>query len=223
MKKDDKLKEVGQSVSKTRRTKGGEIILVFDKASQDRTAEFSAAIETALGEEAEIKSKVQLTSIEIKDLAEDTTKQEICEALEDVLGENASVQVEAVKSIRKAYSGTLTAEVTLPASAAMKATNKGKVRVGWAVCRIREILRPTKCFRCWHYGHLANSCRSTEDRSKRCIKCGGEGHKAAECVAEPCCALCTGNEEGDASKHVAGSFKCPVYKKAYQMLTRKRE
>ncbi|GBP24275.1 hypothetical protein EVAR_80128_1 [Eumeta japonica] len=53
----------------------------------------------------------------------------------------------------------------------------GKIRIGWVNCRIKAIERPTKCFKCWHYGYLSISCKSNVGRSKHCIKCGEEGHR----------------------------------------------
>lgn len=79
VKKDDTLKEIGQSISKIRRTMAGDIILLLDQTSQGKTTQFCTAIESALGNEAAIKSKTQQTSVEIKDLDEVTMKEEVRE------------------------------------------------------------------------------------------------------------------------------------------------
>ncbi|XP_015109322.1 uncharacterized protein LOC107036098 [Diachasma alloeum] len=112
-----------------------------------------------------------------------------------------------------AYGGTQTASVTVAATAAKNILGEhGKIKIGLVICHIRRLERPMKCFRYWHYEHLATKCTSTVDRSKFCIKCTATGHKASDCKKRPLYALCSekkGNTENCA--HIAGSSKCPVY------------
>lgn len=221
VKKDASLKELGESVAKIRRTAKGDMILILSKASQKTTSQFQTAIQGALGTEAAVISRIQETLIEIKDLDEVTTTQEIVQALMTAT-EDLKIDDISVKSLRKAYCGTQSAVVILPTEAAKKVTNLGKLRVGWVICRVRELLKPLKCYKCWRYGHIARNCSNTVDRSKSCIKCGKEGHKAYTCTAEPCCILCSGEGDKEVGKHAAGSSRCPEYKKAYQALLQKR-
>lgn len=223
VKKDDTLKEVGEHVSKIRRTMAGDIILILDKASKENTAKFCTAIKSSLGEEAAIESRVQQVTLEIKDLDETITKEEIVEALQRDLNKT-DVKIDAIKTIRKAYGGTQTALVNLPVETAKKLAEIGKLRIGWVVCRVRELIIPTKCYRCWHYGHLAKNCKSDVDRSTSCIKCGKQGHKADKCNSKPHCILCSESKGEKASEHIAGSSRCAAYKRAYQKcLQRKRK
>lgn len=221
VKKDTSLQEVGENVAKIRRTAGGDMILILSKTSQEKTSRFQTAIQGALGTDATVRSRIQETQIEIKDLDEITTDQEIIEALIAETGDQ-ELGTKAIKSLRKAYYGTQSAVVTLPTEAAKKVTKVGKLRIGWAICRVRELLKPMKCYKCWQYGHIARNCNSSVDRSKSCIKCGKDGHKADKCTAEPCCILCSGGNVNEDVKHFAGSSRCPEYKKAYQALIQKR-
>uniref|UniRef100_A0ABD2WJ48 Uncharacterized protein n=1 Tax=Trichogramma kaykai TaxID=54128 RepID=A0ABD2WJ48_9HYME len=92
---------------------------------------------SALGEElgrvlgaAATASALQHTSvIEIKDLDECVTKEEITTALDALLGVPVSKR-DPVKSLRKAYAGTHVAVVALPDDLAATALKLGHIRVG---------------------------------------------------------------------------------------------
>ena len=126
------------------------------------------------------------------------------------LGSGYSIAPEVVVVVRMAYGGMQIALLKLPAQAARELLEKQTMQVNWSSARVREIMRPTKCFRCWQYGHISKKCSSGTDRSKCCIKC----------TATTCCDLCkeAGNKE---TNHVPGTRKCPVYEKAYQHLLQK--
>ncbi|XP_015124505.1 uncharacterized protein LOC107046408 [Diachasma alloeum] len=132
---------------------------------------------------------------------------------------------ETIQSMRKAYGGTQTAYLTLTSAAVTKILGEddhGKIKIGWVNCRIRRVQRPVKCFKCWHYGHLASKCRSAVDRSKLCARCAGDGHKAKECQKDPRCALCAEDGKTENCAHVAGSSRFPAYREALQKLANKR-
>ncbi|XP_015124945.1 uncharacterized protein LOC107046756 [Diachasma alloeum] len=199
------------------------MLLILKRKKADGAPQLHKAIAGLLGEDAKVLSKAPQEEFEIKDLDEITTKEEVLEALQVAAGDEYTIDSGAVKSIRKAFRGTQTASVTLAATAAKKIVGEhGKIKIGWVICRMIRVERPVKCFRCWHYGHLATQCKSEADRSKLCTRCTEPGHKIAECKKEPLCALCT--ERGNAvdSAHVAGSGKCPVLKEALQKLNNKR-
>ena len=141
-----------------------------------------------------------------------TTKEEVYEAVMRELGNGHSVALKAVESMRMTYGGMQT---TL-----LKLLGKQTMRVNWSDERVQEVMRPTKCFKCWQYGHISKKCTSEIDRSKCCIKCGEEGHKAEKYTATPCCNLCkdAANKE---TNYVRGIRRCSVYKKAYQHLLKK--
>ncbi|XP_029178647.1 DNA-binding protein HEXBP-like [Nylanderia fulva] len=103
--------------------------------------------------------------------------------------------------------GLFTAWAQCPLGAAIKASQTGKIKVGWTIAKI-ELLkaRPLQCFRCWGHGHLKANCTSPNDRSKNCYRCGEEGHSALACVNPPACVLC--KEQGKDSRHRVGSTQC---------------
>lgn len=208
VKKDDNLKDVGCHVTKVRRTAAGDILLVLDKNRKENAEQLRTAVTKVLGKEATVISKVHQTSFKIKDLDEITTKEEIQKALQDATA-NSTVDIEAIRSIKKSYGGTQTAIVTLPSKTANKLLQLSKIRIGWTICRVREMIKLTYCYKCWQYGHIARTCKE-EDRSLCCLKCGTKGHKIGNCRENPQCMLCTEDRN-----HVTGSWKCAAYKKAH--------
>lgn len=70
-------------------------------------------------------------TIVCKDIDEITTKEEVCEALEQQ-SELVGLQESAAKTARKVSDGTQTAIVSLPVEAA------GRVRIGRGMYRFRE-------------------------------------------------------------------------------------
>ncbi|CAB0027842.1 unnamed protein product [Trichogramma brassicae] len=103
-----------------------------------------------------------MTAIEIKDLDEVTTKEEICGALRTPPGWCHRAGSGSGRSLRKAFAGTQTAVVTLPDQLAAKAIKLGRIRVGWVNCRIREKNEVRRCYRCWEPGHMAARCRGPD-------------------------------------------------------------
>lgn len=218
VKKDPALQEVGQGVAGVRRTLAGDILLVLNKESQDKADDFSTAVDQVLGDEATTSASVPTVMVEIVHMDGTTSREEVHEALVKDLGE--SFQLEAVMSVRDTYGGTRTALLKVTPQAAKKLLEKKTVRINWSSCRVREVIRPPKCFRCWQFGHIAKKCSSSVDRSKLCIRCGTDGHKADKCIAQTCCILCKENG-GEKTSHISGSTKCPVYVKAHQVLLQK--
>ncbi|XP_029166089.1 uncharacterized protein LOC114936906 [Nylanderia fulva] len=103
--------------------------------------------------------------------------------------------------------GLFTVWAQCPLAAAIKATQKNKIKIGWTIARI-ELLkaRPTQCYKCWGHGHLRNKCTSVADRSKTCFRCGGENHPALNCQNPIRCILCV--EQGKDPNHRVGSNQC---------------
>ncbi|CAH2092238.1 unnamed protein product [Euphydryas editha] len=223
VKKDVPDEQVRSTVDKIRRTATGDLLIILTKESTDKGQGLQKTIAKLLGNEAEVISKGPQEEIEIRDLDDTTTKQDVLEALQKA-AEDDEITLDAIRSLRKAYGGTQTASVTLAATIARKVLGEhGKIRIGWVNCRIKIVERPTKCFRCWHYGHLAAKCNSNVDRSNLCTSCGEEGHKTATCKKDARCALCLEKGNTKNCAHIAGSSRCPVFKEALQKVRKKKQ
>lgn len=208
--------QVRASVDKIRRTATGDLLIILSKENTDKGHGLQKTINAIVGEDAKVINKGPQEDLEIKDLDDMTTKQEVLAALQKAVGEADEVPLDAVKSLRKSYGGTQTAVVTLATSLVAKVLGEeGKIRIGWVNCEIRTVVRPTKCFRCWHYGHLATRCKSEVNRSNCCSRCGEEGHKAATCKKDARCTLCVERGKTKNCRHIAGSSRCPVFKEAH--------
>lgn len=60
-----------------------------------------------------------------------------------------------------------------------KAMDKGKLFIGWDVCKITEYINVKRCFNCCGFNHAAKNCK----RKKACLKCGGQ-HILKDCKSE---------------------------------------
>ncbi|XP_015186403.1 PREDICTED: uncharacterized protein LOC107071707 [Polistes dominula] len=157
------------------------MLITLCRKSTDNGQVLQKTIASILKEEAKVICKGPQKDIEIRDIDDTTIRDDIQAALQTVTGESCEIPLEAIK-IRKAYRDTQTAVVTLPAATAPKVLDgNGKIRIGWVNCRIRATKRPIQCFKCWHFGHHGQQCKSEVDRSKLCIRCGQEGHRIADC------------------------------------------
>ena len=115
-----------------------------------------------------------------------------------------------IVALRRTYGEKQIAIVSLNAVAAAILLKKGRIRIGWVICRIRERNIPTKCYRCMQFGHMARQCDSIVDRSGTCRKCG-----------EPNCMFFKVDNPKSAN-HIAGSGKCPQFSKALKSRSRRR-
>ena len=199
---------VGNNVNKIRRTATGALLLKLNRASGD-SGQLGQKLNEVLGELATATTLRSLTSIEIKDLDEVTTKEEICEALNARLACAPLLTVEAVKTLHKSFAGTQTAVISMSDRLAAEAVSLGRIRIGWVNCRVHEKTEALRCYRCWGLGHIAARCKGT-DRTKCCLRCGQEGHMAKACKRDPSCALCQGDL---ARSHGTMSSECPLNKK----------
>ncbi|XP_032690542.1 uncharacterized protein LOC116853523 [Odontomachus brunneus] len=88
-----------------------------------------------------------------------------------------------------------------------KVAEAGRILVGWGMARVEVLAaRPLQCFRCLEEGHVRQHCRSDVDRSGVCYRCGGPGHRAAECTGRVVCPVCS--TAGREATHRLGGEAC---------------
>ncbi|XP_041451718.1 uncharacterized protein LOC121405177 [Drosophila obscura] len=162
-----------------------------------------AAVQEALGSTAEVRSLTETAIIEVKDIDEVSTQEEVLAELT----EQAGVAINEAQTLTLKVSPTVAATLI----------GKGRIRLGWGYCRIRPKTTPRRCFKCMEFGHIATNCKSAQDFSKCCYNCSETDHQAKDCKAQPTCILCKRHRARD-TKHQTTSSRCPQYQKAIQQM-----
>ena len=212
VKSEPNLKDLSKHVRGIRKTNAGELLFELSMPSDPNTRKMQDAVQSFLGDKVEVRSLTETAIMEIHDLDEVTTEEEVLESLLSQFGE-IRINRTSIISLRRAYGGTQIATIKVPMDSAAKLDEAGKVRIGWIICRIRRKLSPTRCFKCMDFGHVASKCKSEANCAGLCFKCGDKGHQAKACKKAAVCLLCRRNGVEDA-KHATNSSSCPLYKRA---------
>ncbi|CAD7081211.1 unnamed protein product [Hermetia illucens] len=125
VKSDPQLKDLGDNVSRIRRTQKGDLMLELNKSADKSADNFRGKVESVLGEEAEVRARKQEIVVECKDLDEVTSREDICAALKQQFN-LGDIDQSAIKRMKKAYGGTQTTIIGLPAESAIKLITAGK-------------------------------------------------------------------------------------------------
>ncbi|CAB0042917.1 unnamed protein product [Trichogramma brassicae] len=183
LKSDPTLQQsVGSSVQNIRRSAAGALVLQLKK-NLDNAPNLGAELNKAPGDTVTASALQHTTIIEIRDLNECATKEEIAEALGTSLvapGLNKKV----IRTLRKAYAETQVAVTALPDDLATKALKLGHIQIGWVNCRIGGREDAPRCYRCWRPGHVSARCKGP-DCSGHCFRCGQAGHQIKDCKNNP--------------------------------------
>lgn len=210
MRKDVAPEDSGAEIRAIRKTTAGEVLLELRKC--DDRARFQEAIQKAVGDKGTVRSVSPSLRLEILDLDALTTKTDVEDALRrDYPTLRGELKVTLFSPNQREQRKAL---VQMGEEEASPILQKGKMKVGWVVCRVRRRVEVDRCFRCLGYGHTRRGCTGP-DRSGDCWRCGGKDHKASTCNATPLCALCSVVPEAK-SDHVQGSGACGVFKEALQ-------
>ena len=193
-------------MGKIRKTRDGNLLIELRKDS--KLGEVSGAIRQAAENHMlvrVVRPMVPTVTIELRDIEETTTEEEIREAFFAALVEATPDQVE-VKALRAGPRGTKVALVVAPrAIAAAKVLKPGKVRVGWINATAREKKLVIRCFKYLEFGHVAAECLK-DITEKLYYKCGDPGYLAAGCGKPYKCLAC--EAIGKSHGHRTGDVTC---------------
>lgn len=195
------IKEIGVTIKNARKSGKGDLLLTVE-GGNDKATILQQAIKTKM-KDVEVNKRRTANTIYISGIDATTTEDEIVGALTAT----SKVQCDQVKvvSLRTGRNEECTAVVELPKDIAADMIGKGKIEIGWSICRVRERIFIARCFKCLDFGHKTRDCSSQVNRTDECLNCGKMGHKAKECKSPAYCTTC--NKTG----HRADQTRCPVF------------
>lgn len=147
----------GTAITRTRQTQQGNLLIEINGGA-DSAAMVKQEVERSLGPGAVVRMTDNLAPIEVRDLDEMTTKEEILQATLALGDANGA----RVVSIRRAYGGAQVAVVLLPKQVARKICEIGRIQVGLVYARVRPTELSNRCCRCLAFGYEAKNCTGVE-------------------------------------------------------------
>jgi len=166
---------IGDSIIGMRQAKSGGLLIEI-RADQTRFDAVRAEISRSTGSEVEVRALQQRVMVEIRDLDQWSTVEEVAEATAAATG--ISSEHFRVFNLRIRFLGSQSALVSLPIGPSRELLNSGRLRVGMISCRVKLADQKLRCFHCFCPGHTAKKCPGP-DRMQRCRRCGESGHKVS--------------------------------------------
>ncbi|XP_070851452.1 uncharacterized protein [Drosophila suzukii] len=165
---DGKLQSLSTRLNKVRRTANGNLLLELNRSKDTSTEEIKESLEAVLGEATAARAlseNARTRTVVISDLDPLVEAVDVTKALVDQFAVNA----ESVKlrSLRPSHRDTQTAVVGLPSRDAEAVLCKGKIKLGWSICKVKERDSQPRCYKCLEIGHIAIKCHTKVDRSGR--------------------------------------------------------
>ena len=152
----------GAKVLYIRRTRKEDILLVLKKGGD--VSVFENALDQAVGQRVDDESLVSKRSLEVRDLDESVTREEVVAALRIALGKP---DLGDQCRLYKRFGGVRAAVVRLTEADARSLLGLGKLRVGWVNCCIRKHVEVARCLRCQGHDHVSRGC-TLPDRKDAC-------------------------------------------------------
>lgn len=179
LKEEAKRDIIGDSIAGIRQARSGGLLIEV-RGDEDKVEAIRAEIKRSAGSNTEVRTLSKRITIEIRDIDEWTTKEEVARAVAATVG----VEDESTKilGMRKLFGGSQAAIILMKTNLATKLLRAGRVLVGLISCRVRTKDNVVRCYRCHLVGHMSNGCQGT-DRSECCWRCDEPGHKAVDCNA----------------------------------------
>lgn len=205
---------LGTRVTSMRKTAAGDLLVELTKSNKSASA--ADTIRSRIAEtipETQVKCLGQSVAVEILDLDDVTTKEEVHDAIQKSIGADSNDASVKVTGIWSTKSGRQMATASVPTALASKLTH---IRIGWLQCRVRPRRKePARCYRCHGVGHGTRQC-SGPDMTGSCRRCGEPGHIEKTCTAgNDRCVAC---ERIGANRvaHRPGSGACTARRDAFK-------
>lgn len=205
-----KPEDTNTVIKSIRQTKHGEVLMEIGKGAEDK-AEFAKQIQKVLGETANVKNIIPMTTVEIRDLDSLTTAEEVKASLERDIKESIKVRITITKPNSRQQRMAI---VEMEEQDASKLLDIARIKIGFVYCRVRKWTVVTRCYRCLGYGHFRRDCKGP-DRTKACYKCSQVGHKGNECTKKAYCVICEDLKDAQVQlEHITGTGNCKAFRVA---------
>jgi len=211
IKTDKEVQAVSKHINAISMTRAGHLRVVLNKETENGET-VSKTLQKAIGDRAKTVTLKDLTKVQISDVDEEASDDEILAAIADKTG---NIDTANIVSKRKVGRGVQLVYVSVPSAVVHKVTPR--IRIGYTNCRTKPMIEVKKCFKCQSFGHTRSNCTEAEVED-RCWKCGEAGHKSRACEKKPKCLLCAKKSTDD---HTMGSYRCHAYKRALEAAKRK--
>jgi hypothetical protein len=158
-----------------RRTKAGNLIL--ETQDKEHANDLAGALKRQFGESRNIRCPSPSIALLLVGIEDSVDEDELLRTLAE--HDNELTATNMVK-IRESANGVRTAIVRVPLAPGLKLARIKNLRVGWAICRIKELARKQGCAKCSAPDHATSECKDEETR--RCFGCKTVGHLLAACT-----------------------------------------
>lgn len=190
---------------RVREAAGGLVLEILGKDGAVKADSLAGGLRSALVDTAKVYRPVRMATLKLSGLDPMTGGDEVRSVIASVGGCLESDI--SVGEIKRFPGGLRAAWVKCPVFIAEELTSRGRLRIGWSTVTTGLYkLQRLQCFKCWNFGHVRETCKVSEDRSKLCFRCGLNGHIIKDCVNAARCVLCDSN--GLDSAHRVGSALC---------------
>lgn len=198
--------QLGVEIEKIRRVNNDDVLIVTKKGGANILKNEINNKMSDVQVDSRIGWSGQRTAVEITDVEEDSTDDDILSSVKELLGIDGDEIDIRVKNRRKSRFGYIVT-VVLPKQEANRLLAWEKIRIGWTWSRVRHKAFVRICINCLQIGHMSYNCPDKE-KKKRCMRCTEVGHLAKNCQNEKNCIPCS------TVGHSGNTAECPQYKKA---------
>lgn len=162
-------------------------------------------MDRALNGVAKVDKVIKKKQILVRDLRWDSSVDDIKDTIErelEIVGEYMEINI----SKKENSKGLKYAIVTMTEETAIALLQRRRLAVKWDRCRIQELYKPSRCYKCYKMGHFTGECKEREQITAKCLRCCQTGHTVSECKNEPHCVAC------NCAGHRDDSMACPNYR-----------